>query len=280
MTITGIAGAIGTGKSLKQLSFALEQCDMKKKFLVTNFAVNIAEIRKYAAIKKFHWVAWLCDTGQITIIDGVESLADIVAFKESVCCLDEAGIFLNSRDFQKTPKKLLLDLCQSRKDGTDLIWAAQFDTQVDRQFRQLTQWWIHAASASTYDRTMRRPKLFWKCYFYFDACSYDAWVENVKARSSFIRTYFQHAYKTDMGFIDKADIQLFKCFDSFARLEQQGSFASHGRSRKFSMLPPDYYFNKLGSDWKPLECPLRGHCRPLKITPIKPTLLDFIKGEG
>ena len=278
MTITGIAGSIGSGKSFKQLHYALEQVDKKKKKLVTNFHLNIRQLRIYAGLKKYHWLGWLCDTGQITILDGCTNLSDIVSFHDSICCLDEAGIFLNARDFSKTPKKLLMDLCQSRKTGSDLIWCAQFESQVDAQFRMLTQFWIHCGGVSAYDRTMRRPKLVCKSYHYFDANSYQSWLSDVKARNSYFKTRFQYAYKSEGGFLTKADKQLFKCFDSFTRLELQSGYASNSLSREFCTLPSDYYFNLLGSDYSPDRDPLRGSIRPRRLKKIKPRFQELITG--
>jgi hypothetical protein len=223
MTITAICGDIGSGKSLKQLEYGLQQCNRKRKRLVTNFGLNMKELRKYAALKKYGWLAHIIDTKQICIVDAAENIADILTVPNSITLLDEAGIFLNTREFQKTPKRLLMDLAQSRKSGTDLIYASQFDEQVDRQFRMLTQYFIHAAGASVYDKAMRRPKLIWRCYFHFTSGSYHAWNSDIKSKSSFIRTYFKYAYDTELGIVKPEHYQLFKCFDSFARLEQQAS---------------------------------------------------------
>ncbi len=272
MTITGIAGKIGSGKSLKQLDYALQQCNRKHKLLVTNFHLNIPAVRKYCVMKGYHWAAWMVAEGLVTVIDTLNNLEALLTYPNSIACLDEAGIFLNAREFAKTPKKLLMDLCQSRKDGIDLIWAAQFDTQVDKQFRQLTQYWIHAAGASVYDRKLKGPRLVWKTYYYFDGESYDMWLDDKKARSSYFRTRFIYAYSTQGGFLNRFDKQLFKCFDSFARLEQQEQFSRSASSRQLCMLPPDYYHERLGTSYEPKNDPLRGSIAPRKLRPIKKTV--------
>ena len=83
------------------------------------------------------WVKRLCETGGIIQISSPEKL-EALFISESVILLDEAGILLNSCEFAKIFQRLLADLAQSRKDGCDLIWCAQFDEQVDRQLRLLT----------------------------------------------------------------------------------------------------------------------------------------------
>lgn len=163
---------------------------------------------------------------------------------ESVICLDEAGVFLNARDFSKTSKKLLADLAQSRKDGCDLVWAAQFDGQVDRQFRQLTQFWWHCRGFTLYNKKMRRPELVWKERHYFMADDYDMWVNNPKVRADWIKTRFAYASQTVSGFLSRADKQLFNCFDSFSRLDLQGHSAKVQISTtQQCLLPKTYYSN-------------------------------------
>lgn len=163
---------------------------------------------------------------------------------ESVICLDEAGVFLNARDFSKTSKKLLADLAQSRKDGCDLIWAAQFDGQVDRQFRQLTQYWWHCMGFTVYNRRMRRPELVWKERHYFMADDYDMWVNNPRMRADMFKTRFVYATRTVTGLLSRADRQLFNCFDSFSRLDLQGHSAKVQISTtQQCILPKTYYSN-------------------------------------
>lgn len=234
MTITGLSGDIGSGKSWKMLQYGLEQAELKKKYLVTNFALNLSGVKRYCAMRKFWWVIWTIDNSKFSIVSFVpqdsrkENMSLVPFFKDrqnSICLLDEAGIFLNSRNFANTPAQLLMDLAQSRKSGNDLIWAAQFDTQVDVQFRNLTQFWIQCDGWTAYDKQMRRPKLVWRTYFYFKGAEYQRWLISAKARTSFLRTYFAFAFKTDFGPMSKTDIALFGGFDSFTRLEKQASAA-------------------------------------------------------
>lgn len=160
---------------------------------------------------------------------------------ESVICLDEAGVFLNARDFGKTSRRLLADLAQSRKDGCDLIWAAQFDGQVDRQFRQLTQFWWHCRGYTKWNKQMRRPELTWKSRYYFMADDYDIWINNPKLRLSFFKTRLVYATLIEEGGLTKADYQLFKCFDSFRRLDSAGSTITTISTTAQCLLTKGYY---------------------------------------
>jgi hypothetical protein len=199
MTIIGIMGAIGSGKSHSQLKYGLDYANKREKQLVTNFPLNVKEIYKYACLPcfadgflggirlelakldymlKWHWakvrgkelprkkykplLPWIKVMmergGGISWIINPENLQALM-IPESVILLDEAGIFLNSREFAKTPKELLADLAQSRKDGCDLIYCAQFDEQVDKQMRLLTQYFWHCTGFSLWDKKLRRPSL-------------------------------------------------------------------------------------------------------------------------
>lgn len=222
--IYGIYGEIGSGKSWKQMHFGLELANTLRKKIVTNFAINLPELKKYAARKRYWWVVWLCDNGQIAVVDAANNLEELLDCKNSVVMLDEAGIFLNAREFSKTPKSLLMDLAQSRKDGNDLLYAAQFDAQVDKQFRLLTQWFIHCAGVAKTDKKTRRPKLYWKYYAHFKGAQYQRWQQDIKAQTSVLRTWMI-ANHMDYGMFTEEDASLFQVFNSFARLEQQGKHA-------------------------------------------------------
>jgi hypothetical protein len=259
MTITGLSGDIGSGKSWKMLEYALEQTEFKRKYLVTNFALNLPGLKRYCAAKKQWWNVHMIDSGWFAVVSlfiadkDKENLSLTPLFKgreNSVVCLDEAGIFLNSRNFKNTPAQLLMDLAQSRKSGNDLIWAAQFDTQVDIQFRNLTQFWVHCDGWTAYDKKMRRPALKWKTYFYFKGAEYQRWQSSTKARTSFIRTYFTYAFKTDYGPLSPIDIMLFSAFDSFTRLENQAAAAKEMtlKSYKPNDLQSSDYYQKLATN--------------------------------
>lgn len=244
--IIGLSGAIGSGKSHTQLKVALEYCERKQKQLVTNFPVNARAVYNYAKLNEYKWVQRLALRGSLIQINSPQHL-EALLIPESVVCLDEAGIFLNSREFASTSKRLLADLAQSRKDGVDLVWAAQFNEQVDKQVRLLTQYWVHCDSLATYDKQLRRPKLFWKRIYWFTAWNYNFWVNDPRARSAHFKTRFAHAFKYEGGFLTQADKALFKAFDSFNRLDLTSS-GDVIRTLARCDLPKDYYFNA-----KPLE---------------------------
>ncbi|MGK7893255.1 MAG: hypothetical protein AB4372_06400 [Xenococcus sp. (in: cyanobacteria)] len=287
MTIIGVAGAIGSGKSFTQLKQGLKYCEERQKQLVTNFPINVDALRKYASLPKEYrsflgyfiyeirvlfyalrlhlsrvfsfikkpkkpkltphlpWIKWLCEHGGIIQIPAPEYL-EALLIPESVVLLDEAGILLNSREFAKTSKQLLADLAQSRKDGCDLIWCAQFDEQVDRQLRMLTQFWIHCESLSVFDKKMRRPKLVYKVIYWFRCSDYQQWKDDPRVRGNPFKTRFAFATITESGFLTECDKYIFNIYDSFKRLDKEYGGALINTMYQCK-LPKDYYFERFGS---------------------------------
>lgn len=299
LVIIGLAGAIGSGKSFTQLKQALDYAEERQKQLVFNFEINVKELHKYASLPKHYdsmfgyvffelrrlfvgilkmafpkqcrhlkmpsakpklpWIRRLCEVGGICQIPAPKHL-EALLIPESVVCLDEAGILLNSRSFASTSMQLLADLAQSRKDGCDLFWAAQFEEQVDKQVRLLTQYWIHCDSLATYDKKMRRPKLFWKRVYWFRASDYMHWLSNVQDRGSHFKARFAYGFKYEGGLLTPSDKQLFKVFDSFSRLDKARSGAKI-TSMHQCLLPRDYYFQLLLSYYPALD-PLSSKYQP------------------
>lgn len=212
------------------------------------------------------WIAYLCKNGGISIIYNPGQL-EALMIPDSVVLLDEAGILLNSREFANTSKKLLSDLAQSRKDGVDLFWCAQFDDQVDRQFRMLTQFFIHCQSLSSFDKVLKRPKLKYKQIFWFSADVYQRWVADLKVRSDYLKTKFAYAIKTEEGVLSDSDRQLFKVYNSFTRLDTVSSFYNFGNICSINTifqqkLPPNYYKDRLSlyrSELDPLSSEYQEH---------------------
>lgn len=287
MTIIGVAGAIGAGKSFTQLKHGLNYCEERQKQLVCNFNLNKKALLEYARsplildslIGKFYfnfrwlvfyfalnlsqigigkkpsiprfkprlpWIVSLVRSGKGIIEIPNPSNLESLMIPESVILLDEAGILLNSREFATTSKKLLADLAQSRKDGCDLIWCAQFDEQVDRQMRLLTQFWIHCQSLSIYDKKFRRPRLHWKQIFWFRCSDYSLWQKNFRDRGSYFRTKFAYATQTEEGLLSHGDKLIFNIFDSFSRLDIIGNSINTKIATIWACdLTKDYYFSKL-----------------------------------
>ena len=221
MTITAIFGEIGSGKSWFQMKHALEMAEKRIKRLVTNFPLNLDGLYSYCKQKGYYFLVDQIDTGGIIYINPNSSLADILRIPQSIVCLDEAGVFLNARSFLTTPKDLLSDLAQSRKEGADLIYAAQFPDQIDKQLRELTQFVAHCEGVTKYNNKERRPELIVKNYHLFTRINYDRWYKSPKARFNPVKTRFAYAMYSNTGPLTIEDGMLFGAFDSLARIDDR-----------------------------------------------------------
>lgn len=230
--IVGIVGDIGSGKSHYQLKHALEQCNKKHKRLVTNFKINRENLQRYCHSRKLHWIGQQLYHRNYRVLNCVDQadVLELLQLPSSVVCLDEAGIFFNARGFRDTPKDLLMDLCQSRKNGADLLWSAQFDSQVDKQFRMLTQFFVFCQGYSVWSKRLKNQAFKWKSYHHFKASQYEEFSNNPKARNSVIKTWWM-AFSNEVGPLSKDDKFLFECYDSFTRLDKQAASVVRERTQ-------------------------------------------------
>lgn len=166
------------------------------------------------------WIKKMIENGYGIIQIPSPKQIEALMIPNSVVLLDEAGIFLNSRDFMATSRQFLADLCQSRKDAIDFFYCAQFDDQVDKQLRQLSQYYIFCRSfTSGYNKEKKRPELYWKQTYWIGARAYSYWNKNFEKQGHF-KTKFAYAFRTNEGLLSAADRQLFKIFNSLDRLDK------------------------------------------------------------
>ena len=226
------------------IELACKLANDRRKIIVSNFGINLIGLRRYAAIKKYGWIIYLIERGQIVIVDSSKSIAEILGYKNAVILVDEAQIWISATHYKEIPRSLLMDLQQSRKNNADVIWAAQVDAHVALQWRQQSHYFIHSDGIQKYSKQLKNQRLIWRSYFFFDADSYWSWVEDKKARRSYFRTRFNYAISADSGRIGKEQKLLFGCYDSFTRLELQKEFSKAADSVDFCVLPRDYYFDR------------------------------------
>ena len=200
MAIYAFDGLPGAGKSyaMHERAFRIAE-DQEKDGIVTNQEINIEELGKWAELRKMRHLVKIAEKEHI-IYDS--SLQSMLSYRNAVTILDEAGIFCNSRDWadlKKQAPNFIVDLCQVRKGGVDLIWSAQSHEMVDRQLRHLTNFYYVCKSLN---------RLYWR--HMFDAEGLERW----KAGGRLLRW----RVKFEFGFFD---LGIFKIYDSFVRLEDK-----------------------------------------------------------
>jgi len=230
MTLSILCGLPGTGKSLYQVHYGCKLANQMRCNLVSNVPLDFPALRKYCGMMGYGWLAHLIDSNQVVVIPGMQNVSEIFAHKNAVVLLDEAGVFFPARSFASMPKNVLVDLAQMRKGGLNIVAACQYFEQIDKAFRMLATRAIHCAGLSQYDRSLKAPRLVMKNYFHFDPITYESWLADKKARrpgiGGFVRTRFQYAQRCESSPLNKKDLQAFKVFRSFDRLENASAYSN------------------------------------------------------
>lgn len=221
------------------------------KISINNMLVGILPNMRYKKYRfKFKprhpWILYLCRKGfGISEISGGINLPALM-LSDAVVLLDEAGIFLNSRDFKNTSKQLLYDLAQSRKSGTDLFWTAQYCDQVDRFLRELTQLYYHCEGTTIFSKKLKRPRMILKRVYWFKAGIYYQWLSNIQHRNNYFKTKFAYAVNVEEGSLSVADKLIFDIYTSFSRLESLRECKINTIHQ--CVLPKDYFINNKNYD--------------------------------
>jgi len=121
--LTGIFGALGSGKTLLLVYLAHIQKYTHKKIVIANFQLSFADIIESAE-------------EMILKMDDYEK-----QFKGKNICfvIDELGGILKATDFMQSYNEIMTDIClKSRKRRIDIIYTAQHHMMVDRMVRRIT----------------------------------------------------------------------------------------------------------------------------------------------
>jgi hypothetical protein len=71
---------------------------------------------------------------------------DLLHLPPGLIVIDEAHLWFPARMALRLPPSWLAGLSQTRKNGWDLLWAAQHENRVDRVLRDVTSWqWLCSA---------------------------------------------------------------------------------------------------------------------------------------
>lgn len=120
--LTGIFGALGSGKTLLLVYLAYIQKYTHKKIIISNFKLSFANITESAE-------------EMILKMDYYEK-----KYKQKICyVIDELGAILKATNFMQSSNEIMTDIClKSRKKKIDIIYTAQHHMMVDRMVRRIT----------------------------------------------------------------------------------------------------------------------------------------------
>lgn len=215
--ITAVLGPQGSGKSFVAIKLALEYANKIEYDLTFNFSVNVRSLYEYSVLHGYTWLVSRILHGHIHCRPS-NDLKLFMDRSKTLYILDEAGVFLQSRDFANIDKNFLRDLAQIRHDCKMLWWLAQYNDMVDRVLRDLTASVIQADCITRYSKKLGNYEIFIQRFFLFEARAYKIYLTKVADKSRgfphFVRQR-QLALRSWVGPLECSDSLLFDCYQSF-----------------------------------------------------------------
>jgi len=181
--VIGITGRFGSGKSLRAMELACRFSNRMRKPIVCNFPLNVGALRAYAKAMGFNWVA---SCARILSVSTFDDINEIWRYRDTVFVLDEAGVFLNSRNWKSTGKEFLRNLFQVRHLNVHLLVIFQNAAQVDKQLRENIQHWIVCKSQSVYSVKLKAPRLIARFCYHYNVEKFLRLQDDVRARGNAI----------------------------------------------------------------------------------------------
>lgn len=154
------AGTPGSGKSLHAASSLINNVNIHKMRVVTNYDIDLEKI-------KYPELVTMLDNEKLSVPDLLYKISDDFfegrRRKESQIMLyiDEAQLLFNSRNFMDKNRMAWLSFfSQHRKYGFDVVLMAQFDGMIDKQIRSLIEYQVIHRKVSNFGFAGRLLSLF------------------------------------------------------------------------------------------------------------------------
>ncbi|MBE9124899.1 MULTISPECIES: zonular occludens toxin domain-containing protein [unclassified Coleofasciculus] len=229
-TITGIVGEMGSGKTFVSLLVGFEIAEALKLDIITNFHLNAKALYYYFLYNGYTWLLSRLIHGYIQVRSCASGdkllLSEFMREKKTLYIIDEAGaVYLNARNFKNIPLDFLASLAQVRHDSRRIFWIGQYKDQADKTIRELTSAYIFCdCPTKNSDKLGGNQELVGKFFRIFTARNFTVFERKVlggqvtgfKAYASSLKL----AEKTYQGNLTALDKLLFKCYSSFARVEE------------------------------------------------------------
>jgi len=154
--------------------------------------------------------------------------------KDAVILLEEMGFFapycqrwtLLAEAFNAGPN--------NRKRAQDIVYAAQYPSQVNPSIHQIYSDIIYAEGVCVWDDKLKNDKLLFKDVHLFRPSEFQVWFRDPKVRKNLIK-FWVLATKHWKGVISAFDAQTFRVYDSFGLLEEQD--AKFSQNNEFGYQP-------------------------------------------
>lgn len=205
--LTGVIGKQRTGKTHYALEMALQLANDYHKTITCNFVVNKKAIKEYCRLRGLKWFE---KYGRIRYVSlqrngkpDPSRLPLMLRHHNAVIILDEAGWFINSRNWAQVPAEFTGDTNQLGKNKQFVICIFHFLEQVDKQLRLSFQRWIVVKGDSKFSRKLNGSELIYRECFHFESDKFHFWAEDRKLQVNYLRTSLM-ARAIDRAFIPGA----------------------------------------------------------------------------
>lgn len=171
MTILLYSGTPGSGKSLHATRDIRDALKFKKKAVICNYEVVIDERWKGS----FNYVPNLALNPGMLVSFAVDWW-DTHKFQEDgiVVVIDECQLLFNSRNWMDADRMEWLEFfSQHRKYGYKVIFIAQSDIMIDKQFRTLIEYEVNHRKVGNYGmfgtivKLICLGEMFYACRYYY-----------------------------------------------------------------------------------------------------------------
>ena len=171
MTIYLYSGTPGSGKSLHATREIYETLKYKKKFVISNYDLNLPEDLD----EHFTY----CPNNFLRpglLVDIARNIWSVRRFEEDgiLLVIDECQLLFNSRNWNDSNRMDWLEFfSQHRKYGYKVIFIAQDDSMVDKQFRALIEYDVNHRKVGRFGifgaivNAVCFGQMFYACTYYY-----------------------------------------------------------------------------------------------------------------
>lgn len=226
MSITGIYGLPGRGKSLLMLQHGLRIAEKYHLKLVTNFVLDPLHLAYYCKINNLKWLWENIPKGIVYYVSSNKNFAQFLQISNAVILLDEMGLYAPSAQHWTLPPEAFNAIANNRKRAQHIVYTAQYPSQVHSAIHQVCSEILYAEGVSVWDDKLKNDKLLFKDVHLFMPSEFEVWFRDPKIRKNPIKVWVL-ATKHWKGIINALDSLTFRIYDSFGLIEEQdGQFKS------------------------------------------------------
>jgi hypothetical protein len=220
MSITGIYGLPGCGKSLLMLQHGLRIAEKHHCKLVTNFVLDPSHLAYYCKINNLKWLWENIPKGIVYYVSANKNFAQFLQISNAVILLDEMGLYAPSAQFWTLPPEAYNAIANNRKRAQHIVYTAQYPSQVHSSIHQVCSNILYAEGISVWDDKLKNDRLVFKDVHLFGSSEFDIWFRDPKVRKNPIKA-FVLGTKHWKGLINALDGLTFRMYDSFGLIEEQ-----------------------------------------------------------